>query len=60
MTIQTGALRHRHLVHQEFTTAAIEDILDRGEIRDWEQLIAARRALIRGLEGLRAPRPNLR
>jgi hypothetical protein len=33
-------MRHRHLVHQEFTTAAIEDILDRGKMPDWEPLIA--------------------
>lgn len=34
-------MRHRHLVHQEFTAAAIEDILDRGKMPDWEPLIAA-------------------
>jgi hypothetical protein len=34
-------MRHRHLVHQEFTLAAIEDILDRGKMPDWEPLIAA-------------------
>jgi hypothetical protein len=34
-------MRHRHLVHQEFTVAAIEDILDRGKMPDWEPLIAA-------------------
>ena len=34
-------MKHRHLVHQEFTAAAIEDILDRGRMPDWEPLIAA-------------------
>jgi hypothetical protein len=34
-------MRHRHLVHQQFTAAAIEDILDRGKMPDWEPLIAA-------------------
>ncbi len=34
-------MRHRHLVHQQFTAAAIEDILDRGRMPDWEPLIAA-------------------
>jgi hypothetical protein len=34
-------MKHRHLVHQEFTAAAIEDILDRGGMPDWERLIAA-------------------
>jgi hypothetical protein len=34
-------MKHRHLVHQEFTAAAIEDILDRGKMPDWEPLIAA-------------------
>lgn len=34
-------MKHRHLVHEEFTAAAIEDILDRGRMPDWEPLIAA-------------------
>jgi hypothetical protein len=34
-------MKHRHLVHQEFTVAGIEDILDRGRMPDWEPLIAA-------------------
>lgn len=34
-------MKHRHLVHQELTTAAIEDILARGRMPDWEPLIAA-------------------
>lgn len=34
-------MKHHHLVHQQFTAAAIEDILDRGRMPDWEPLIAA-------------------
>jgi hypothetical protein len=34
-------MKHRHLTHQEFTTAAIEDILTRGRMPDWEPLITA-------------------
>lgn len=37
-------MKHRHLVHQELTPAAIEDILDRGRMPDWAPLIAAIRA----------------
>jgi hypothetical protein len=37
-------MRHRHLVHQDFSVAAIEDILDRGKIPDWEPLIGAIKA----------------
>ena len=39
----TGAsdMKHRHLVHEELTPAAIEDILDRGRMTDWEPLITA-------------------
>lgn len=29
---------HRHLNHQEFTLAAIDDIIDRGRRSDWEEL----------------------
>jgi hypothetical protein len=34
-------MKHRHLTHQGFTPAAIEDILDRGRMPDWEPLITA-------------------
>jgi hypothetical protein len=34
-------MKHRHLLHQEFTVAAIEDILARGRMLDWEPLIGA-------------------
>ena len=34
-------MKHRHLRHDKLTPAAIEDILDRGQMPDWEPLIAA-------------------
>ncbi|WP_130470208.1 hypothetical protein [Candidatus Magnetaquicoccus inordinatus] len=34
-------MKHRHLTHAKFTLAAIEDILARGRMRDWEPLITA-------------------
>jgi hypothetical protein len=34
-------MKHRHLTHEGFTTAAIEDILARGRMPDWAPLIAA-------------------
>jgi hypothetical protein len=34
-------MKHRHLTHEKFTVAAIEDILSRGRMPDWEPLIAA-------------------
>ena len=37
-------MKHRHLVHEEFTAAAIEDILDRGRMPDWAPLIEAIKA----------------
>ena len=37
-------MKHRHLTHDEFTLAAIEDILDRGKMPDWAPLIDAIRA----------------
>jgi hypothetical protein len=33
-------MKHRHLNHEEFTLAAIEDILARGSLPDWAPLIA--------------------
>lgn len=32
---------HRHLNHQEFTLAAIDDVIDRGNREDWIELRAA-------------------
>jgi hypothetical protein len=34
-------MKHRHLTHEEFTWVAIEDILERGTMPDWEPLITA-------------------
>jgi hypothetical protein len=34
-------MKHRHLTHEAFTLAAIEDILARGRLPDWEPLITA-------------------
>jgi hypothetical protein len=33
-------MKHRHLNHEAFTLAAIEDILARGSMPDWAPLIA--------------------
>lgn len=37
-------MKHRHLTHEAFTLAAIEDILARGRMPDWVPLISAIRA----------------
>jgi hypothetical protein len=34
-------VRHRHLTHDGFTVAAIEDILARGRLPDWVPLVEA-------------------
>lgn len=34
-------MKHRHLTHERFTLAAIEDILARGRMPDWVPLITA-------------------
>ena len=34
-------MKHRHLTHEDFTTAAIEDILAKGRMPDWVPLITA-------------------
>lgn len=39
-------MRHRHLNHQEYTLAAIDDVIDRGELDDWYDL---RRAALQDL-----------
>ena len=31
-------MRHRHLNHQDFTLAAIDDVIDRGRRHDWAEL----------------------
>ena len=35
---------HRHLTHQQFTLAAIDDVIARGKRRDWAEL---RRAMLK-------------
>jgi hypothetical protein len=37
------AVLHRHLTHQEFTLAAIDDVISRGKRHDWAEL---RRAVL--------------
>ncbi|MBF0565564.1 MAG: hypothetical protein HQK89_10000 [Nitrospirae bacterium] len=37
-------MKHRHLTHEEFTIAAIEDIIARGQAPDWIPLITVIRA----------------
>ncbi|KWT91042.1 hypothetical protein [Candidatus Magnetominusculus xianensis] len=37
-------MKHRHLSHDGFTIAAIEDIIARGQLPDWVPLIRAIRA----------------
>jgi hypothetical protein len=34
-------MTHRHLNHDSFTLAAIEDILSRGSLPDWDPLLRA-------------------
>jgi hypothetical protein len=34
-------MKHRHLTHEGFTLAAIEDILERGSLPDWAPLVQA-------------------
>ena len=31
-------MQHRHLNHQDYTLAALDDIIDRGKREDWAQL----------------------
>jgi hypothetical protein len=37
-------MKYRHLTHEKFTAAAIEDVLARGRMPDWVPLITAIRA----------------
>lgn len=34
-------MQHRHLNHQDYTLAAIDDVISRGKRDDWEDLRAA-------------------
>ncbi len=60
-------MNHRHLNHTDFTLAAIDDILLRGEYADWVELLDAmerdptiREKILRICESDRSPRPNQR
>ena len=37
-------MEHRHLTHQDFTLAAIDDVIGRGKRHDWAELRTALRA----------------
>ena len=41
MSLEETPMQHRHLNHQEFTPAALDDVISRGRRRDWEELRAA-------------------
>lgn len=43
-------MRHRHLNHQRFTLAAIDDVIARGQWRDWADLRRAALADARVLD----------
>ena len=46
-------MRHRHLNHQDFTLAAIDDVISRGKWQDWSELrqaVLADRALLDKIE----------
>ena len=54
------AMQHRHLNHQRFTLAAIDDVISRGRWRDWAELrqaVLADPALLEKVE--RVCRPYL-
>jgi len=34
-------MQHRHLNHQDFTLAAIDDVIGRGRLPDWDALRSA-------------------
>lgn len=46
-------MRHRHLNHQRFTVAAIDDVISHGHWQDWAELrqaVLADRALLEKVE----------
>jgi hypothetical protein len=52
---------HRHLVHQDLTAAAIDDIIERGGRADWVELrdaVATDRAIARKILRVCAARQN--
>ena len=52
-------MQHRHLNHQDFTLAAIDDVIDRGTLEDWLELrrevLRNRAVLEKGIARLRGP-----
>ena len=46
-------MRHRHLNHQMFTLAAIDDVIDRGKKDDWLELRGAALSDPSILDGIR-------
>ncbi len=54
-------MQHRHLTHERYTLAAIDDIIARGKRRDWAELrlcstIPFLEAICRTIPGLSASR----
>lgn len=50
---------HRHLNHQDYTLAAIDDVIARGKRKDWADLrraVLADRALLEKVRQICAPR----
>ena len=46
-------MKHRHLTHEEFTPAAVDDIISRGKWSDWAELrqaVLEKPALMRVVE----------
>jgi hypothetical protein len=50
---------HRHLNHQNYTLAAIDDVISRGNLRDWHEMRKAvlhDRSLLEKVRQICAPR----
>lgn len=41
MAVKIWVMRHRHLNHSDYTLAAIDDVIARGNMDDWQDLRAA-------------------
>jgi hypothetical protein len=55
---KSTTMPHRHLIHQDLTPAAIDDVIARGRRRDWGELrlavLADRTLMVKVLEICRA------
>jgi hypothetical protein len=54
-------MQHRHLNHDQFTLAAIDDVIARGKRQDWEELRRALlqdRSLLEKIKRICAPRTS--